>query len=230
MARALRRVSVERGIDPRGVALIAFGGGGPLHACGLAERLGMTRVVIPPHAGVLSAVGLALAPERREGILSLVSSTNDIVADAFAELLQQEATRLRGADGDALSPRWWARTRFVGQGYELDVPVTPGDDGASIADRFLERHRARTGFVLDRNVECISVRTALVGEAWPVAFARPQRASDAHELAIDEDDGAALTRTVHGPAIVRLPDATLRVMRDWTAQALPIGGWLMERS
>lgn len=230
MARALRRVSVERGIDPRGVALIAFGGGGPLHACGLAERLGMTRVVIPPHAGVLSAVGLALAPERREGILSLVSPTSGIVADTLALQLHYEATRLRGVDGDGLTPRWWARTRFVGQGYELDVPVAPGDDGASIAIRFLERHMARTGFVLDRDVECITVRTALLGDAWPVAFARPERGRDAPTPPIDVDDGAALTRTLHGPAIVRLLDATMRVMRGWTARALPIGGWIMERT
>jgi N-methylhydantoinase A len=230
MARALRRVSVERGIDPRGVALIAFGGGGPLHACGLAERLGMTRIVIPPHAGVLSAVGLALAPERREGILSLVTSTAAIDARVLASQLTNEAVRLRGADGTALSPRWWARTRFVGQGYELDVPVSPGDDGATIATRFLERHMARTGFVLDRDVECISVRTALLGDAWPVAFARPERVDGAAVPALDEDDGTAFTRTLVGPAIVRLPDATLRVMHGWTAQALPIGGWMLERT
>ena len=67
MARALRRVSVERGVDPRDAALIAFGGGGPLHACGLAERLGMRRIVVPPHAGVLSAVGLARRPRATRG-------------------------------------------------------------------------------------------------------------------------------------------------------------------
>src|SRR5206468_6860419 len=72
MARALRRVSVERGIDPRQCALIAFGGGGPLHACGLADMLGITRVVVPPHAGVLSALGLAMAAERREVMRSVM--------------------------------------------------------------------------------------------------------------------------------------------------------------
>src|SRR5258705_810916 len=65
MARALRRVSVERGIDPRTCALIAFGGGGPLHGCGLAELLGIKTIIVPPHAGVLSALGLAMAAERR---------------------------------------------------------------------------------------------------------------------------------------------------------------------
>jgi len=266
MARALRRVSVERGIDPRGVTLIAFGGGGPLHACGLAERLGMQRVVVPPHAGVLSAVGLALAPERREGLVSVVQQTDDIESATLRALLLSEAERLREADSDApipqattgaaaehnvespvdqhvrLSPRWWARARFVGQGYELDVPIAPGDDGNTIAAGFLERHRERTGFVLDRLVECISIRTALVGEAWPVQFVRATRPAKASyatqnvgeptpfdDVPIDVDDGCALERTLIGPAVVRLPDATMYVAEGWTAHALPIGGWMLER-
>ena len=227
MARALRRVSVERGIDPRSVALIAFGGGGPLHACGLAGRLGMMRIVIPPHAGVLSAVGLALAPERREGLASFVVATDDVHSARLAGLLNGEAARLRGEDGGALTARWWVRARFVGQGYELDVPVSPGDDGSAIASRFLDRHRTRTGFVLDRAVECISLRCALLGDAWPVRFSR---AVGSGEPAQDVDDGTMFERTLHGPSIVRLPDATLRVMVGWTARALPMGGWMLELS
>ncbi len=244
MARALRRVSVERGIDPRSVALIAFGGGGPLHACGLADRLGMTRIVVPPHAGVLSAVGLALAPERREGLSSFVRRTDEIDVEALGALLRQAAAGLCGTDGGALTPRWWARVRFEGQGYELDVPVAPDVTGPVIAERFIARHQARTGFVLERAVECISIRTALLGEAWPVHFVRPSRGDDAptpgsvsatpNVLATEhtqlDDDGSALALSMHGPAIVRLPDATMRVMSGWSARALPIGGWLMERT
>lgn len=228
MARALRRVSVERGVDPRSAVLVAFGGGGPLHACGLAERLAMTRIVIPPHAGVLSAVGLALAPERREGIASLVSRTDALAADALALLLEQEAARLRGDTGGTLTARWWARSRYEGQGYEVDIPMTVGDDGSVIAQRFVDRHQMRAGFTLDRAVECISVRTALVGAPWPVQFVRPERLGV--EPARDEDDGCALERTVVGPAVIRLPDATLHVASGWTARALSIGGWMLEVS
>ena len=66
MARALRVVCVERGIDPRGLALVAFGGAGPLHACALAEELGIERVLVPRASGVLSALGLAVADLRRD--------------------------------------------------------------------------------------------------------------------------------------------------------------------
>jgi N-methylhydantoinase A len=225
MARALRRVSVERGVDPRDAVLIAFGGGGPLHACGLAERLGMRRIVVPPHAGVLSAIGLALAPERRESVASLVMRADGIDAGAMSERLRSEADRL----GVAVTSqaRWWVRTRYEGQGYELDVPVAPGDSGTDVVERFVRRHVARTGFALDRAVECISLRTAVGGEPWPVQFARPVREG---VLPDNEDDGRAMTRTLQGPCVVRLADATMHVAAGWIATALPIGGWSMERA
>ena len=80
---------------------------------------------------------------------------------------------------------------------------------------------------MNRAVECISVRTALVSESWPARFAR-WTARDGTELSADTDDGRTMERTIAGPAIVRLPDATLRVAAGWTARALPIGGWFLE--
>ncbi|MFY7948475.1 MAG: hydantoinase/oxoprolinase family protein, partial [Gemmatimonas sp.] len=226
MARALRRVSVERGVDPRHIPLIAFGGGGPLHACGLAERLGMRQVIVPPHAGVLSAVGLALAPERRERLTSCVVQAAEWNDDSLRALLVSSATQLaQGATH--LEPRWWLRARYVGQGYELDVPVAPTDTVAHVAALFVTRHELRAGFTLDRPVEFISARTTLSSTPWPAHFARPVRSG---ELPNDEDDGRAMTRTLHGEAIVRLPDATLRVAPGWTARALDIGGWMLETS
>jgi N-methylhydantoinase A len=226
MARALRRVSVERGVDPRHIPLIAFGGGGPLHACGLAERLGMRQVIVPPHAGVLSAVGLALAPERRERLTSCVVQAAEWTDDAMRTLLASSATQL--AQGSTrLEPRWWLRARYVGQGYELDVPVVPTDTVSHVAAQFVARHELRAGFTLDRPVEFISARTTLSSTPWPVHFARPARSGD---LPNDEDDGRAMTRTLHGEAIVRLPDATLRVAPGWTARALDSGGWMLEAS
>jgi N-methylhydantoinase A/oxoprolinase/acetone carboxylase beta subunit len=226
MARALRRVSVERGVDPRGLPLIAFGGGGPLHACGLAEQLGMRDVIVPPHAGVLSAVGLALAPERREALTSCVVRADALSDEALGLLLTTSAQALGGAS-TTLEARWWLRARYVGQGYELDVPVRPGDAVTAVVARFVERHRQRAGFELDRAVEFISARTTLSSTPWPVRFQRPERAG---VLPPDADDGRAMERTVLGHAVVRLPDATMRVAPGWQARALPIGGWQLERA
>jgi N-methylhydantoinase A len=227
MARALRRVSVERGVDPRSATLIAFGGGGPLHACGLAEQLAMTRILIPPFAGVLSAVGLALAPERREGLASFLIRCDNLPHQELETAIANLDASLRGADGEMLTLRSWVRARYVGQGYELEVEVTAADNGASIAQRFAMIHEQRVGFVLDRAVECVSLRVSLIGAPWPAQFARVVRDDT---LAADVDDGRAMERTIIGPYTVRLPDATMHVKDGWTAVALQIGGWMMQMS
>jgi N-methylhydantoinase A len=229
MARALRRVSVERGINPRDVALVAFGGGGPLHACGLAEQLGIRRVVVPPHAGVLSAIGLAVAPERRERLASYIAFVRDLSVDSLSTVLRNEESMLHmEGDNTATETRWWLRARYEWQGHELDVPLAIGESGEALAERFVSLHERRTGFTLDRRVECISVRTAVVGAPWPVKFRRPARHSALNDNTVD--DGAELDRTVHGEAIVRLPDATMMVAAGWTARALHIGGWMLEQT
>lgn len=225
MARALRRISVERGVDPRGATLVAFGGGGPLHACGLAEQLAMTRILVPPFAGVLSAVGLALAPERREGLASLLVACDALSREQLEHAITGLVTSLRAADGASLAPRAWVRARYVGQGYELEVAITDQDTGASIAARFGAAHEQRVGFVLDRGVECVSLRVSLFGQRWPAKFARTHRDGT---LAADIDDGRMMQRTIVGPYTVRLPDATMHVKDGWTAIALAIGGWMME--
>jgi N-methylhydantoinase A len=113
----------------------------------------------------------------------------------------------------------------VGQGYELDIPVQRGDRVPEVAARFAARHDARVGFTLDRPVEFISVRTTRSSAPWPVQFARR---SGHGTLPHDMDDGRAMERTLRGAAVVRLPDATMRVAPGWTARALDVGGWLLE--
>ncbi|MGV3709473.1 MAG: hydantoinase/oxoprolinase family protein, partial [Gemmatimonas sp.] len=225
MARALRRISVERGVDPRSATLVAFGGGGPLHACGLAEQLGMTRVLVPPFAGVLSAVGLALAAERREGLSSFLVPCEQLVRDQLSGAIESLASELREADGASLETRAWVRARYVGQGYALEVPVNADDAGVSITSKFAMLHEQRVGFTLDREVECVSLRVSLNGTPWPVTFSRPARDG---ELPDHLDDGRAMERVFDGPHTVRLPDATMHVRAGWTARSLATGGWMME--
>lgn len=223
MARALRRVSVDRGVDPRSCVLMAFGGGGPLHACALADLIGATRVLVPPHAGVLSALGLAMAPERREAAASVMQRTARLDAARVRAVAESLAAEVAGE-----VRAWTARTRYVGQGYELDVPCAPGDDGTTIAARFAERHQLRYGFVLDRDVEVVSMRHTASSQAEQVRFARQGAPSwSARDL---DDDGSPCTAELAGEAVVTLPDATLYVAPGWNARALAIGGWLMERA
>jgi N-methylhydantoinase A/oxoprolinase/acetone carboxylase beta subunit len=223
VARALRRVSVERGIDPRGGVLVAFGGGGGLHACGLAEQLGMRRILVPPFAGVLSALGLAIAAERRDALVSVMQSADALASDAIARTCDGLAQRLPESRARA----WWARARYTGQGHELEIPMHPGDSGHTIATRFAEAHGTRYGFTLELPVHIVSARHAGFGESIPVALAR--RGDQRWNPDDASDNGAQLDVTMHGPAAVALPDATMFVGAGWSAHALPIGGWLMER-
>jgi N-methylhydantoinase A len=137
MLRALRLVSVERGRDPSELALVAFGGAGPLHACELAESLGTTRVLVPEHAGVLSALGLAVADERRDQVRSEVRPLAEV----------RDLPRQGEAD-----------LRYAGQSFELTVPLGP-----ALAERFHRAHEERYGYAEpDREVELVAIRTAEV--------------------------------------------------------------------
>lgn len=210
MARALRRVSVERGVDPRRCALVAFGGGGPLHACALADHLGMRTVLVPPFAGVLSALGLAIAPERRDALASVMRRAHELSAEETRELGARLVARAGGGEHGA---QRWLRARYVGQGHELEIPFAPGDAGEQIAERFAAEHEKRMGFALEQQIEVIGARIAISTPAREPVLAAAHASRD----------------MVRGPAVVALQDATMFVADGWTARALPIGGWMMER-
>ncbi len=135
MLRALRVVSVERGLDPRDFALVAFGGAGPLHACALAEELGITTVLVPAAAGVLSALGLVASEERRDRVKSYVC------------LLAEAGELPREGEADL---------RYRGQSFELTVAL-----GDGLAERFHRAHEDRYGYAdPGRAIELVAVRTA----------------------------------------------------------------------
>jgi N-methylhydantoinase A len=149
MVRALRLVSVEQGLDPRDFALVAFGGAGPLHACALAEELEMTTVLVPAAAGVLSALGLAAADERRDFVRSYVT-------------LLEDAGELPD-DGEA-------DVRYRGQSFELTVPLGP-----QLAERFHEAHENRYGYAdRERSLELVAVRTAEIRTAPSIDVTGPR--------------------------------------------------------
>ena len=152
MLRALRVVSVEQGHDPRGFALVAFGGAGPLHACALAEELGSSRVLVPAAAGVLAGCGLGASDERRDRVRSYVGP-------------------LRGAG--ALPGDGEASLRYRGQSFELRVPL-----GRDLEERFHRAHEERYGYAdRDRVVELVTVRTADVRPGPPLELRASARRS-----------------------------------------------------
>ncbi len=162
MVRALRVVSVERGVDPRDMALIAFGGAGPLHACDVAREMDMRTVILPHGAGMLAALGLVMAPERRD-----LSQTVLVSIDDTESLTAASRALLERLPSDAPAGReWQLECRYVGQTHTVAVTWNPGEDVSVVRRRFDDEHDRRTG-ASDPSlaVQVVTLRLAAVGEA-----------------------------------------------------------------
>src|SRR4051794_24052699 len=144
MAQAVRVVTVERGIDPRDLALVPFGGAGPLHAAQIAEELGMRRVLVPVASGVLSAFGLVVAERRRDLVESVLLTGDDLTTERIAEAVEQLAERGRAelreaaAGREAREPEVRAtyELRYEGQAFELPIDGDPRPDPAELRRAF----------------------------------------------------------------------------------------------
>jgi len=160
MEKAIRVISVERGYDPRDFTLVAFGGGGPLHACSLAHALRIPRVMVPALPGALSAVGILLADAVRDYSRTVMLPAHADLEDVFVELEERgrsefEAEQLTGFSLRSLD------LRYQGQGYELNVPFGP-----NVLDAFHDLHRLRYGFAKEQHeVEVVNVRVRMVASS-----------------------------------------------------------------
>jgi N-methylhydantoinase A/oxoprolinase/acetone carboxylase beta subunit len=199
MVRALRVVSVERGLDPRRFALLAFGGAGPLHAAAIAEELGIARIVVPRAAGVLSALGLAAADRRRDAARSVLLRGDELTDAALRELA-----------GDSDEVTWDAR--YAGQSHELALlGVEPR--AAAVREAFAAAHEERYGYRDDEaDVELVTVRTAHVETGPDVRW-----------------DVEAEAPEIEGPARIDLPEATLVVPEGWRGRTDATGTVVLER-
>jgi N-methylhydantoinase A len=235
MAAALRRVSVERGHDPAGSALVAFGGAGGLHACRLAESLDCRAVLFPRHAGLLSAIGALAGGSQRERSRTVLLDAGDRKAlDRALRALEAEARHVFPARqrGRARIERW-AEVRYRGQSHELSLEA-----GANLAERFHREHERRFGFsdrALAVEVVTLEVRIAAPGLRLPPAEAargrRRARAGSARvrhrgrwlEAALYERVDLPARFAARGPAIVLEEGATLWVPPGWRAALHPSG-------
>ena len=160
MERALRRVSIERGHDPRDYELVPFGGAGPLHACELAELLGISRILLPRYPGVLSALGLLMADRSYDTSTAILSGVAAI--DSALHSLEMKLTALEGQIRGVMEDtsntetiRFEARLdmRYAGQSYEIEVPVNLPISSRTIHDavhRFHDQHQQRYGYRVER--------------------------------------------------------------------------------
>ena len=237
MARALRVMTVERGIDPRGYALLAFGGAGPMHAIAVADELGMDVVLCPRESGVLSALGLVVSERRHDVQRSVLLSGHRLTQDAVAEELSGLVVRARAMLDDPSAPiRVVYDLRYVGQSFELPVPggerpFTPRE----LHDAFAAAHQERYGFTDgEADVELVTIRAtaAVAGPevgndgagresagATACAGVRSARFDGRREQAAVWPGGPAPGTRVRGPAVCDLATSTLVVPPAWGGEA-----------
>ncbi len=228
MVRALRVVTVNRGIDPRDFSLLPFGGAGPMHAAELAAEMGMTRLICPRAGGVLSAFGLLASARRRDTARTVMMSPSDLTAEAVAAAVAElRASLADGMDADTETVSY--ELRYEGQSFELPVDAGPEPSRDELVRGFAKAHERRYGFdVPDAPVELVAIRLALEGTA-------PEPAPRAAEGELEESsrrvhfgDEWHQTRvsrgeppegsTFEGPAVLEMPESTLVLPPGWTAQ------------
>lgn len=232
MANSIRLIAVERGFDTRDFALIAFGGAGPLHAVSVAEKLGMRTVMVPPHPGLCSAFGAAVADARVDRAQTFFTNSRrtDVaaVANAFQRLRAVAVADLQQSV-DVAEPqiRCSVDMRYAGQNYELEVPLPEGslDEEAwqSLLDRFAEVHECQYGFALrGEAIEVINLRVTAVKPEPARDFIdltwRAGRPTTSRPVWFEGDTAAAtiirdrlslrIGDRVTGPAVIEETDST----------------------
>jgi N-methylhydantoinase A len=230
MVRALRVVTVERGIDPRRYALLAFGGAGPLHAAQIAEELGIERIVVPAASGVLAALGLVVSPRRRDVQRSVFLSGEALTAEAIASVVAELGDRAREALGETdaeLSVTY--ELRYRGQAFEL--AISGGREPDELRRAFEAEHEERYGYSdPEQQLELVTIRvTATVGgievdlaqadagETIGCSQATATWGGEQLELTIFRGAPPPGTR-LEGPAVVELAEATLLVPPGWSGE------------
>lgn len=206
MERAISVNSTEKGFDVREFALLPFGGAGPLHAVELAEDLAMKKVIVPPYAGTLSAVGLLVANTRYDYASTVAQSEEELTAEELLTVLQEIEARGRAqlraqnVQDEKIEIIWSADLRYEGQSYEINTPVVRKDsftkaDVEEIVNRFHDLHyRIYAYGSVDEKVEFINLRVAAIGKVPEVSLV--------HTGAGDGDAEVARkgTRSVHFPS------------------------------
>jgi N-methylhydantoinase A len=229
MVRALRVVTVERGVDPRRFALMPFGGAGPMHAAALAGELEIDRILCPQASGVLSALGLAASERRRDAARTVMLSGEELTAARLAE--QVGALRDSLAEGmEEARTEAVFEMRYRGQAFELAIEDRSDPDPTQLAERFAAEHQRRYGYRdPDGQVELVTVRVALVepGPApRPVAAPRGRLerrrrqarfAGEALETEVLRGEPEAGVEA-SGPCIFELPESTLVLAPPWEAR------------
>ena len=256
MGRALRAVSSERGRDPRRFDLVCFGGGGPVHAAGLAEMLDISRVVVPPFPGVFSSFGLLVADVEHHFVQTYFKTFDEIDVEALSELLEglwqegRRQLRLEGFDDQHHELITQVDMKYEGQVSDLTVPFPAGSVNraslAAIAQNFDLEHEQSFGYSTDAGYQLVNVRVIARG------LSEQSRMPERFELAAGSagaqtsrnvyfgpnrswadtpvvSRGSLASQSVNGPLIIEEYDSTTVVPPGWTAAVDAASNIILER-
>ncbi len=257
MAAAARMHAVEQGEDLRGVTVLAFGGAGPIHACGVAELLDSPRVIFPVNASVLSAFGTLVSPVRIDLARSMVRSLSAIThseRDRLLDELRDEGRRVLAAAGvpsDRIRFRYGLDARYLGQGNELTIWVGDGEhwpvDDETVVDRFESDYRRIYGLTIpDVAVEAVTWRLSAYanadtvepqtelgeahGEPRTVRAVRFERTAPAVDTPVYRRTDLGRGQRLVGPAIVEERETTAVIRPGWVVEVADDGSLVAERS
>ncbi len=244
MARALRTISVQRGIDPTDFTLVSFGGAGGMHVCALAEALGMYRALVPVHSGVLSALGMLVARPGRQLSHTWLAQLGDLddeqIQDAL-DIMSEEALmsmQEEGIPGERCELDYSLDLRYAGQSYTLTIPWT---SLPQTREDFHRHHARRYGHDLDLPLELVNLRVSVRGPGTAIKMRNLTRQRPAepfqHCQAAGEEqlvpcyarDTLTPGQEINGPAIVTEQVATTWLARDWRCRVDDTGNLLLHR-
>ncbi len=244
MARALRVISVQRGIDPRGHTLVSFGGAGGLHVCALAEALDLREALVPVHAGVLSALGMLAARPGRQLVHAHPGLLAELDGDGLRQALEAlaeeglQALRAEGVQAEAVSREYSLDLRYLGQSYTLNLPWR---DLAGTIEDFHLLHESRYGHRLSSPVELVNLRVALTGPDSGLSLptldqkrpAEPVERLPLHGIEGSviryERSGLAVGQRLSGPALITEMASTTWLAPGWQATLDGTGNLLLRR-
>ena len=257
MAAAARMHAVEQGEDLRGVTVLAFGGAGPIHACGVAELLDSPRVIFPVNASVLSAFGTLVSPVRIDLARSMVRSLSDIThseRDHLLDELRDEGRRVLAAAGvpsDRIRFRYGLDARYLGQGNELTIWVGDGEHwpvgDEEVVERFERDYRRIYGLTIpDVAVEAVTWRLSayanadtveplaevgdVPGQPRTVRAVRFERSAEAIDTPVYRRTDLGRGHRLVGPAIVEERETTAVIRPGWVVEVADDGSLVAERS
>lgn len=251
MEKAIRVISIERGRDPRDYTLVAFGGAGGLHACGLAESLSIPRVMIPRFPGALSALGILRADvvkDFSQTVLRPVASVDAVRRELRPEFARIERSgvkdmRREGFSAARIRVDRFLDMRYVGQAYELMVP-----EAGDFVRSFHQEHELRYGYSdAQRAIEVVNIRLRVIGVTNPIAWPRRRLGNDdsggavtarrqvhfaskAHNTRIYARDKLRAGNRLRGPAIISEYSATTVVPPGWFAEVDGFSNLILSRS